>query len=320
MTATAASLISLVIIRFLFGVSEAALSPLIASAFRRGVTAARSSSAFGFFLAGGRLGGMIAPFIAARCVVRYGWRSAFFAFAAIGIVVFAGWFAAFPRTIISRSPQLAPPAPPPRFSAPLLALISTALLYTMAWQFFATWFPTYLIDVRHLSLQSAGEYAGLPFFFGLCATAFGGLFGDAVIGHLGTSLGRRLVCFTGLLVAALLFYCGSIIANPKTGAVLLSLAAGAGDFILGTLWASSVDLGGKSAGAISGLMNSAANAGAFLSPVVIGALLSRHFGWIMILQLMALLCAAAACLSLLVRIPSVSVRSSIPENRSRAPQ
>ena len=222
--------------------------------------------------------------------------------------------------MISQTHQEPSIAPRPLFSAPLLALIFTALLYTMAWQFFATWFPTYLIDVRHFSLQSVGKYAGLPFFFGLCATALGGLFGDAVIGYFGTALGRRLVCFASLLVATLLFYCGSIIANPRTSAILLSLAAGAGDFILGSPWASAVDLGGKSAGAISGLMNSAANAGGFLSPVVIGVLLSRHFGWTIILQLMALLCAAAACLSLFVRTSSVSLPYSILENGSRAPQ
>ncbi len=173
LTATAASLISLIIVRFLFGVSEAALSPLIASAFRRTVSAARSSSAFGFFLAGGRLGGMIAPFIAARCVARYGWRFAFFAFGAVGIMAFVVWFLASPRTMISQTHQEPSIAPRPLFSAPLLALIFTALLYTMAWQFFATWFPTYLIDVRHFALQSVGKYAGLPFFFGLCATALG---------------------------------------------------------------------------------------------------------------------------------------------------
>jgi predicted MFS family arabinose efflux permease len=104
-----------------------------------------------------------------------------------------------------------------------------------------------------------------------------------------------------LLLSAALLCSGLVIASPVVGAVLISLAAGAGDLILSTLWAAAVDLRKNSAGAVAGLMNSAANLGAFLSPVLVGRMLQAGLGWNHILEGGVFLNLSAAFLWLFFR-------------------
>jgi MFS transporter, ACS family, glucarate transporter len=315
LTAALQSLAAFLAIRFLFGISEAALSPTIASLFRRSISFERRPAAFGIFLAGGRIGGLLAPSIAAFFVIRYGWRSVFVFFAIIGVAVVIVWLAAFPRRKDLPAPLPVKRAASAPMSRSLVILILVALLYTMMWQFFTTWFPTYLIDSRHFSLQKAGVYAGLPFFFGIFSTLAGGPLSIWVVRYLRPRTGRIVVVSGGLAISAALLYGGLLAASPIAGAVLISLAAGAGDLILSTLWAAAVDLRENAAGAVAGLMNSAANLGAFLSPVLVGRMLQRGLGWNHILECGVLLNLGAALLWMFFRPTSAPKRISLVMDR-----
>jgi len=305
LTAATRGLMAFVSIRFLFGVSEGALAPAVASLFRRTVPVRSRPTAFGSFLAGGRIGGIIAPGFAAFLAIHYGWRSVFVLFAALGLFAAATWFRAFPRELVIQEPEGTPLSlPAPRFSLSLTALILVGSIYTMTWQFFVTWFPSYLIESRGFSFQKAGTYTGLPFLFGLLATFSGGPLSGWMTKRLGMQLGRRLLVMTGLLGSAFLLYMGSSTLRAVLGTVLIALAAGSGDLIMSTLWATAVDIGGRSAGSVAGLMNSVASLGAFLSPVLVGKLLQHGSSWIYILNAGALLNVTAALLWLFVRPPS----------------
>jgi MFS family permease len=300
LTAFAWNLLSMVAVRFLFGISEAALSPAIGAAFGRYVPVNRRSTAFGLFLAGGRTGGIIAPLIATYFALHYGWRTIFYVLGLSGLLVFTLWLVKFPSesAIVRRVPSTGRRARV-ALSLSLMALLSVSAIYTMTWQFYATWFPTYLIQNRGFSFSQAGAYASLPFLFGLAATSAGGFLSDWSTKKLGMRAGRRAVVTTGLMSSALLLYFGSVSSNSVFGSVMISLAAGAGDCILGTLWAAAVELGGAAAGALAGLMNSCSNLAAFASPVLIGWMLSAHTSWMTILILTALCNGLAAFLWLL---------------------
>jgi ACS family glucarate transporter-like MFS transporter len=300
LTALSTGLAAFLVVRFLFGVSEAALSPTIASLFRRVLSLGQRPTGFGLFLAGGRIGGLIAPPVAAYFVIRYGWQSVFLLFAVIGLVAAVVWLVAFPRQIVQHPDKAVPSGKSP-LSVSLLILVLVALLYTMMWQFFVTWFPTYLMESRHFSLQTAGFYAGLPFLFGVGATLAGGPLYSLIARVLGPVSGRKILVAGGLVLSGALLYSGLTAASAAMGAALISLSAGAGDLILSTLWAAAVDLGEESAGAVSGLMNTAANLGAFLSPVLIGRMLQAGFGWGRVMEGGALLNFSAAILWLFFR-------------------
>ncbi|MBM3773967.1 MAG: MFS transporter, partial [Acidobacteria bacterium] len=93
LTSMAWNYASLLVTRLLFGASEAALSPSIASAYGRWIPVSERSTAFGAFLSGGRIGGAMAPPVAAWILARHGWRAMFLAFAGLGAAWSVVWWA-----------------------------------------------------------------------------------------------------------------------------------------------------------------------------------------------------------------------------------
>lgn len=316
LTAAAWSYFSLLVVRFLFGAGEAALSPAIASAFGRWVPVAERSTAFGAFLSGGRVGGAIAPPIAAILLLNYGWRTMFVVFAGIGIfwsVAWRWWYRNKPSehphvnqaelelieagitedgqtrtdlpgpwTLVTRSPQL-------------LMLLGVSFGYTIMWQFYITWFPTYLVEARGFSLERAGYIAGLPFLFGAVANWVGGLLTDWLSRRMSPARARQLVGFAALLSAGTLMLVGILTPAALPGALLMASAAFAGDMVLGPIWASAVGLGGAAGGTAGGLLNTTSNLGGFVSPVIIGWALDVWGDWnaVLLLAVMSNFVAAA---------------------------
>lgn len=333
LTAAAWSFLSLLVVRFLFGGVEAALSPAIASAFARWVPVTERSTAFGAFLSGGRIGGAITPPVAAVLLIRYGWRFMFVFFGALGIfwaVLWFYWFRSYPaqHPRISREELAAieaglaeeQSAEEPRQglgslirSRRLLLLLSVAFGYTFLWQFYITWFPTYLLERRGLPLTEAAFYAGLPFLFGVAANWVGGLLTDALSKRYDPRLGRTVIGFAGILAASILLFIGINLPQPRAAAVLIASAAFTGDMFLGAAWTSALSIGGKSGGAVAGLMNAASNLGGFASPVLLGWALQVWRDWNSVLMVAVVTNAVAAFLWL-------GVNPREPSDGSRTPQ
>ena len=305
LTALAANFGVMLLVRLLFGVSEAAISPSIASAFGRFVTAQSRSTAFGVFLAGGRVGGAIAPYLTAFLAVRYGWRAVFFVFAGMGVLAFAAWLAGFPRVCDGTASrrEILPPVRRLSFSKPFFALLTVSFTYTLMWQFYITWFPTYLVRGRGFSLEKASVYTGLPFLTGLLTNWVGGVSSDELTRRFGTGIGRRALGSGALVLSAGLLFQGLLL-QSETGALLIALAAGVGDLILSICWTWAVELGGESAGVACGLLNTASNLGGFVSPICIGWIFEKTGNWHLVLTLAALCNLFAAVVWPFVRTPS----------------
>ena len=280
LTATVWNLPSAIAARLAFGASEAALSPSIASLFSREIAAQSRATAFAVFLSGGRLGGMLSPVAATFLLRHYRWQSVFLAMATLGMVVAGVWLRGVRRELklIDARPPIAFQLSLP-FTTPLAFLLFMIFCYTLMWQFYATWFPTYLVTWRGLNTVESSLYAGLPFGFGLLANLAGGPLADRLGARVGVVSGRRWLGCTGLTLAAFLLYAGTVWSEPHVGAVLISLAAGAGDLVLAPAWALAVDLGGARAGATSGLMNAISNLGAFVSPLLVGWIVQTTSNW-----------------------------------------
>jgi ACS family glucarate transporter-like MFS transporter len=302
LTAAAGGLASLLVIRFLFGVGEAALSPSIASAYARWIPTAERSTAFGAFLSGGRIGGALAPPIAAFLLIHFGWRRMFPAFSGIGLVFAVAWWfwyrndpgqhprvnAAELKVIVAGTAVRNEAVDSAAigltwrrliFARRLMLLLAVVFSYTFMWQFYVTWFPTYLMDSRGFNLHEVGQYASLPFVAGLVANWVGGLITDILTRRIGPRLARRWVGFAALIGSAILLYLGISTANRKAAALLMALAPGAGDMALAVYWSSAVAIGGRAAGAVAGLMNSASSVGSFFSPISFGWAFHRWQNW-----------------------------------------
>ncbi|HEU0120498.1 MAG TPA: MFS transporter [Bryobacteraceae bacterium] len=312
LTATAWSYLSLLVIRFIFGSLEAAFSPSIASAFSRWVPVNERATSFGAFLGGGRLGGALAPPIAGYLLLHYDWRAPFVVFGAFGFLWSAAWFAWYrnsprehpsvtreERNVIEAG-AVAPQAMPSGALAGLLrssrmwCLLLAAFGSTFLWQFFITWFPTYLREHRGLSLTEASFYASLPLLLGVGANWVGGMLTDLIGRRTDDRFARTAIGFVSLIGGAALLSAGIWCADPNLAALLMGLSAGCVDLYLGAAWSSATDIGGSAGGAAAGMMNAASNCAGFCSPALMGWVLQRSNDWNAVLLLSVGTTAAAA--------------------------
>lgn len=319
-TAYAWSFASLMGIRFTFGALEAALSPSVASAFNRWIPSSERSTAFGAFLGGGRLGGAITPPIAGFILLHYGWRTPFVAFGLVGLFGAIAWFywfrdrpeehPAITKTELGRIRSEMPvPAQKVAVKVPwgqilsstrLWCLLAAAFGSTFLWQFYITWFPTYLRENRGMSLAQAGYYASIPFLLGVCATWVGGALTDFIGRRTDDRTARTVIGLVSLTSAALLMSAGVWCKEAGLAALLMGCAAGAVDLYLGAAWSSAIDIGGSSGGAVAGLMNAASNCAGFASPALMGWVLQSSGDWNFVLLLGVGMTAVSAVLWLFV--------------------
>jgi len=288
-------------VRFTFGTLEAALSPATAVAFTRWLPVSERSTSFGAYLSGGRLGAAVTPPVAAFLMLRLGWRPMFVIFGSLGVLAAAAWLLWFrddpsahrfvnaeELEVIgngtTRTPDLAREEARAHWgellrSNRLWCLLGVAFASTFLWQFYITWFPTYLIEKRDLPLQEASYYAGLPFMCDFSATWLGGIITDYLTRRFDARRGRLYLGCSGLLMTGTLMLLGILSPLPRAGALLMALAAGTIDLYLGPAWSSAVDIGGRSGGAVSGLMNASSNCAGFASPTLMGWVLQTTSNW-----------------------------------------
>lgn len=297
LTAAAWSFASLLVIRFIFGGLEAALSPSIAAAFSRWIPERERSTAFGSFLSGGRLGAALTPPLVTVLMLKFGWRVSFITFGALGILWSGIWYFWYrnrpeehPRISASELGQInsglatRTEAKAAHWqillrSSRLWCLLGAAFGSTFLWQFFITWFPTYLREHRGLSIAEVSLYASLPFVFGFAGTLSGGWIADLVGRKLDIRTGRTLIGLCSLLGACLLMSAGIWSPEARLAALLMGLAAGCVDLYLGAAWSSATDIGGVYGGGVSGLMNASSNCAGFASPFVMGWVLKSSGDW-----------------------------------------
>src|SRR6185295_14813380 len=94
-TAAAWNFVSLMIIRFLFGVGEAGAWPSVARVYSRWIPAGERGRIQGIFFAGAHLSGGLTPLAVAAIAGWLEWRAIFVFFGLIGVVWTIGWYAWF---------------------------------------------------------------------------------------------------------------------------------------------------------------------------------------------------------------------------------
>src|SRR5437588_584715 len=110
-----------------------------------------------------------------------------------------------------------------------------------------------------------------------------GSMGGMITGYLTRRLdarrGRLYLGCSGLLLTGMLMSLGVLSPLPRAGALLMAVAAGTIDLYLGAAWSSAVDIGGRSGGAVAGLMNASSNCAGFASPALMGWVLQTTNNW-----------------------------------------
>jgi hypothetical protein len=128
--------------------------------------------------------------------------------------------------------------------------------YVYTYYFFQSWFHTYLVKAHGYS-ENDLVLSSLPFVVGACANFGGGFASNTAVKKLGLAWGRRSIGLAGLTIAG---PCAAAVmfAHQRIEVlILLSLVFGGITFQQPTMFAVCLDIGGESAGAVVGAMNTA---------------------------------------------------------------
>ena len=295
LTAWASGLISLFVIRFVFGLGEAGAFPTATRAMQLWFPKEERGIIQGVTHCFSRLAVAVTPFVAVTIMAAFGWRWVFYSFALMGLA-WALWFAAVYRDRPQDHPRVneaelghirgaavdaavhstAKQTVPWRriFSSPNMWYIAAAYFcFFYGSYFYLTWFPTYLLEHLHLSLQSVGILASVPLITAMIGDVLGGWLTDALYRRTGRlTLSRRSVAAPALLGAAAFLIPAATTSDAMTAIVCLAASNFFLDAVLGPAWAVPMDVAGPASGTVTGVMNTSGAVGASISPLVFGAL------------------------------------------------
>jgi MFS family permease len=181
--------------------------------------------------------------------------------------------------------------------------------------FYVSWFPTYLLEFRHLSLNSVGYLASLPLISAMVGDLAGGLLTDHVLRITGNlRLARRVVAAPGLFLAATLLIPAATTESAITAILCLTASNFFLELVLGPAWAVPMDVGGTSSGTVTAVMNMVGAVGASISPLVFGFLVERG-SWIAPFYVTAAVLASGALIWIFLIDPEKSVVELGPVRR-----
>jgi ACS family glucarate transporter-like MFS transporter len=289
---------SLILIRFLIGVGEAAALPNFNRTVANWLAPSERGLGMGVSIGGIGLGSAMTPPLVAWLMIQYGWKTAFYVTGSLGIVVAGAWYL-FSRDDprehpgvnqreldwITRTPGESQSALPTKQSMTALLKIRSVWFLTLSYTMlgyiayiYLSWFFLYLVNVRHFTVLQGSFWASGPFIAMALFCPLGGWLSDRLTKKYGRREGRNGVGGAGMLLTGLLIFSGAMAREPYTAIVLLSLGAGILYATVGAYWASTIDLSHEHSGALSGLMNMGANLGGTLSPMLT-PLIGEAWGW-----------------------------------------
>ncbi|MDH4064993.1 MAG: MFS transporter, partial [Acidobacteriota bacterium] len=183
LTGAMTSYYPLLLTRFLFGAGEAGAFPNASVVVSRWFPPRQRATMSGVNLMASQLGGAIAPLLVVPIQMRYGWRMSFYVFGVAGLVWAAGWYAWFrdspeekrglavPGSTATAAPMRSSSFLPAGHAFPwrtasrsgtVWALLGLAFCYVYVYNFFQTWFHTFLVRGRGFS-ESSLLLSALPF-------------------------------------------------------------------------------------------------------------------------------------------------------------
>ncbi|MDB6143234.1 MAG: glucarate transporter, partial [Pseudomonas sp.] len=139
--------------------------------------------------------------------------------------------------------------------------------------FYLTWFPTYLIEERHLTTIKVGFFAVLPFIGATVGILLAGIVSDMMIRRgVSLSFARKLPLVVGSCLGMSIVLINFVDSNALCIAILTVSFFAQG--IASTSWAAVSEVAPKELiGLTGGITSLAANLGGVVTPIVIGWIL-----------------------------------------------
>lgn len=198
------SLVSLLAIRFIFGLAEgsfpAASTLAIADYFRKEERGRAKST----LTAATTVGAIVSTILAAALITIIGWRNLFILFGFLGLVLSVVLF-----YVLKPNPTT-PKEKQQKVKVPLKSLLKLPMLWPLMIIYFgvntvnwglSSWMPTYMVKVKNLEMIEMGTLAIFPALAGLIAALAAGYLVDKI--YVGK---EKFVIMIGALISAISLY------------------------------------------------------------------------------------------------------------------
>jgi MFS transporter, ACS family, glucarate transporter len=288
LTGITTGLISLLAVRFLFGVGEAGAFPNSNAVISRWFPISETSKAISLLVVGSNAGAAVAPLIVVPVASAHGWRAPFFVLGIIGVVwvvVCYLWFRNHPaemKNISNQEKELIEnnrrysgdkqtfPWKAALRNRSLLALVLS--YYCLQWMqyFLVAWMPVYLQEGKHFSENSMKVATSNLFLVGIVSALIGGALNDWLVKKKGLRFGRRVAAITCFVMMGILMLLAGITTSNAMIVVLLIVANAFNGHCALTAYSTCVDIGGNYAGTVVGMMNFFGQLGAFFMAIIFG--------------------------------------------------
>jgi sugar phosphate permease len=304
MTGAAFGRVSLLSSRLLLGLGEAGAFPVASRAMQLWFAKSERGRIQGITHFFSRLAVAITPLVAGSILIAFGWRAIFYIFGSVGVI----WSILF-YLIFRNSPEehskvnsaelarirgtnpdgtpcalaITPKAVPWKSILTSRNMLYIAFAYGCFFfgtNFYLTWYPTYLREYRHLSLQTFGLLGSVPLIAGMIGDIVGGSLSDILLAKTGNSkLARRAVAAPGFVLAGVFIIPAAMTENTLMSVSCLAASFFFLEWVIGPAWAVPMDVGGQFSGTVTGIMNMAGALAASLTPIIYGGLFNQGM-WI----------------------------------------
>lgn len=313
------ALILLLSLRFALGLGEAVVYPASNRLVATWMPSKERGIANGIIFAGVGAGAGVTPPLIAWILSTYGWRASFMISALIGLAVGLVWYllardrpAEHPLVDEAEALHIESGLPVKTKTAaralPWGSILGSKEVWGLSLSYFCygyvayiffTWFFLYLKETRGLDLKKSSLYGMLPFIAMAVCSPLGGLIADALTKRYGKRIGRCGIAVVGLALAAIFLALGARATDAATASLVLAGGAGALYLSASSFWSVTADIGGTSAGAVSGFMNMC-NQGAGALTASLTPWIAKNYGWTAAFLTAATLCAVGSLAWLMI--------------------
>ncbi|WP_260431285.1 MFS transporter [Burkholderia contaminans] len=295
LTATVSGFWSMLLVRIAFGAGEGPNSATANKVVNTWFPIGERASAAGVNQAGGPIGGALAGPVIGFLALSFGWRAAFIVMALLGLAWAFCWYRLATETP-AQHPKVGPAeladidaGQEPATAADgarvsVLEVISTRSVLTTGISlfcynyilfFFITWFPSYLVDAKGISLKDMSLVSSLPWVTGAIGFLSGGFLVDAIFRRTGKRMfSRKVVLVTSLLIAAVCIGLTGMVGEAATAVGVMTVAIGFLMLAAPAYWAIIQDsVPRHQVGTASGFMHGLANVSGIVGPAATGFLI-----------------------------------------------
>ncbi|WP_207644862.1 MFS transporter [Clostridium beijerinckii] len=293
--ALAMGLASLIVIRILFGMGEGPLSTTTNKMINSWFPPNKRAGTMGIASSGTPLGGAIAGPIVGFICLKYSWRMSFIFIMCVGFVwAFAWWKFVKERPhdhidlenvrnnkVVSKEINSNEETPAYKIKTSFYLKQKTIIFNAIAFFsynyilfFFLTWYPSYLVKERGLSVATMSVVNMIPWTLGLIALGSGGVFSDRLVKKFKDKhilFSRKIIIVCCLFIAAVSITLSGSIQNLAASVAMLAIAVFF-MYLTGAIYWGVVNdvVDQHNVGSVGGFMHAIGNCAGILGPIVTG--------------------------------------------------